>query len=264
MRYYIENREEPITYFHADSLTNLPHIHPHLELIYLMEGSSFATVDDREFLMESGDIFLSFPNQIHAYQPRSDIKCFLLIFAPDLFSDLKRCFRHQVPVSPIIPRDLLAPQVPDLLTKIQEGISSHSPYDNIAAKGYLMALLGTVLPLMELTDVPTHHDSLKDLLTYCLENYTEPLTLDGLSASLHLNKYYISHLFKERMHMGFTDFVNQLRIEHACSLLTKDASIAEVAFSSGFSSIRTFNRVFRKNMGMTPRDYQKSRHILSK
>ena len=48
-----------------------------------------------------------------------------------------------------------------------------------------------------------------------------------------------------------------LRIEHACSLLENGDNITEAAFSSGFSSIRTFNRVFVENMEMTPREYMK-------
>ena len=108
---------------------------------------------------------------------------------------------------------------------------------------------------MTLIDAPTDHDSIKNVLTYCSEHYTEPLTLEILSRELHLNKYYISHIFKERMNIGFSDFVNSLRIEHACNLLEKGSNITDIAFASGFSSIRTFNRVFVQNTGMTPRDY---------
>ena len=41
----------------------------------------------------------------------------------------------------------------------------------------------------------------------------------------------------------FTDFINRLRIEHACNLLERGSNITDIAFSSGFSSIRTFNRI---------------------
>ena len=54
---------------------------------------------------------------------------------------------------------------------------------------------------------------------------------------------------------NFVDFINSLRVEHACTLLEQGCNITEIAFSSGFSSIRTFNRVFAQNMNMAPRDY---------
>lgn len=257
MFYYVENKENPFEAFDSDGLTKEPHIHPHLEMIYMQEGSSLALLDDREFLIEQGDLFLSFPNQIHSYQPLCAMKSSLIIFAPDLFPDLKKLFETQLPLSPIIKCSLLAPDTNARIQKIKAMNNSDFPFDRIAAKGYLLAFLSEVFPLMPMNNAPTNHDTLKTLLLYCSENYTEPLTLDTISASLHLNKYYVSHLFKERMHMSFTDFVNHLRVEHACSLLTEHANITEVAFASGFSSIRTFNRVFLQNMNMTPRDYVK-------
>jgi YesN/AraC family two-component response regulator len=112
---------------------------------------------------------------------------------------------------------------------------------------------------MTLVPNPSSQDSIKEVLHYCLEHYTEPLTLDSISEALHLNKYYISHMFKERMHLSFSNFLNGMRTEHACTLLEKGESITEAAFSSGFSSIRNFNRIFAQNMGLTPSEYSKLR-----
>ena len=61
------------------------------------------------------------------------------------------------------------------------------------------------------------------------------------------------------MKISFTDFINGMRVEHACSLLEQDSDITEAAFSSGFSSLRTFNRAFLKAMNMTPREYIRHR-----
>ena len=149
----------------------------------------------------------------------------------------------------------MGPEIRVNLDRMIEKKRADSHFAKIASKGYLLALLGEVLPLMTLVPKPSSHDSIKNVLAYCSEKYTEPLTLDLLARELHLNKYYISHIFKERMNISFTDFVNGLRIEHACSLLENDTNITEAAFSSGFSSIRTFNRAFAKSMGMSPREY---------
>lgn len=57
------------------------------------------------------------------------------------------------------------------------------------------------------------------------------------------------------MHICFKDFINSLRVDSACSLLVKSSSITDVAYASGFSSVRTFNRAFLKHMHVTPREY---------
>ena len=261
MLYQFENRDKsgPLTADSIEALTPFPHIHPHLELIYLLEGSSEAIVDNKNFLIEKGDLFLSFPNQIHSYHDYTPIKGNLIIFTPDSFSDLKKLFQTKTPDSPIIKSDRLGPDISQIMKTILQKNNTDSPYDKLTAKGYLLALLGELLPLMTLRNAPADEDSIKKILTYCSEHYTEPISLDILSKELHLNKYYISHIIKERIDMGFVDFLNRLRLEHACNLLKKDENITDVALSSGFPSIRTFNRVFAQNMGMPPRDYIKAK-----
>lgn len=261
MLYQFESRDKsrPLTAGYIEDLTPLPHIHPHLELIYMLDGSSAAIVDNKNFLIEKGDLFLSFPNQIHFYHDHSPIKGYLIIFAPDIFHDFKKLFQTKTPDSPIIKGARLGPDTARIIETIFLKNNTESPYDKITAKGYLLALLGELLPLMTLRNGPADEDSIKKILIYCSEHYTESLSLDILSKELHLNKYYISHIFKERMDMGFVDFLNGLRVEHACNLLKKGENITEIALSSGFPSIRTFNRVFAQNMGMAPRDYAKAK-----
>nr|WP_297863680.1 AraC family transcriptional regulator [uncultured Acetatifactor sp.] len=257
MLYQIENRNIPLATGIFSKLSPIPHIHSHLELIYMEEGTCMATVDYQNFLIEKGDLFLSFPNQIHYYHDRSAVKGYLFIFSPDVCRDLKEIFQKKIPCSPIVRASLLPLALHDHLELIRSRNESDTYYGKIAAKGYLLALLAELLPLMNLTGSPANHDSIKNVLAYCSENYTKPLTLEQTARELHLNKYYISHIFNERIKISFVDFINGLRIEHACTLLEQGCNITEIAFSSGFSSIRTFNRVFAQSMNMAPRDYIK-------
>ncbi len=256
MLYEIEKRTYPFTAKKFQHLISTPHIHPHLELIYLEEGSALAAADSKEFLIEAGDIYLSFPNQIHFYHAQEPLRGYIFIFSPELFGDFKDIFQSKVPTSALIKGSSLSAYAQSLPRQIYEKKEHEKDlFAGCAAKGYLLALLGEILPSMTLVPTVADHDSIKSVLTYCTLHYTENLTLDSLSKALHLNKYYISHIFRERMNLSFTDFINTLRIEHACSLLGKNSSITEVAFASGFSSIRTFNRVFSDQMKMAPREY---------
>lgn len=122
------------------------------------------------------------------------------------------------------------------------------------------AIFWDCIPLtMMLVDSPGDQDTIKNVLKYCMEKYTEPLSLELLSRKLNLNKCYISHIFRERMNMSYKEFINNLRVENACSLLEKNSSITDIAYASGFSSVRTFNRAFLKHLDMTPRDYIKQK-----
>ena len=64
--------------------------------------------------------------------------------------------------------------------------------------------------------------------------------------------------FKVAMGKTFSDYVNELRVAHACQILTEtDKPIAEVALRAGFESLTYFNRVFLAKKKMRPTDFRK-------
>lgn len=260
MLYQIENRKKVISASYFQHLIPIPHIHSHLELIYMEKGRSIVFVDNEELLIEEGDLFMAFPNQIHYYQDCSPVNGYLLIFAVDLFKEFRELFLSQRPRIPILKSNQLsASDINGLLAEIEKNNKRETFFDKTAAKGYLLALLSKILPLFEMISASFSHDSIKSVLTYCSENYMEPITLERVAEELDLNKYYVSHIFNERMKISFTEFVNGLRLEHACNLLEVGTKITDVAFASGFSSVRTFNRIFQEKLHMTPRDYVKQK-----
>lgn len=57
--------------------------------------------------------------------------------------------------------------------------------------------------------------------------------------------------------MGFTEYINELRVSQACMYLMEgEYNITKIALMSGFNTPRTFNRAFLKQTGMTPRTYR--------
>lgn len=259
MLYHIEMRKVAFTAHITKKLTPSPHIHTNLEMIYLTKGHSIVTLDNKQYNLEAGDIFLAFPNQLHFYEDQTPIEGYLIIFMPEILQEFKDIFQTKIPASPIWKDTNIPTNVSICLEKIIQKLITGNSIDYATAKGYLLALAGEMLSHADLINKPGDQDTIKKLLSYCNENYTKPLTLDYLAKELYLNKYYISHIFRERLNMSYKDFITQLRIEHACKLLKKKVSVTETAYSSGFSSTKTFNRVFLQHMKMSPREYAKSK-----
>ena len=259
MYYKFEKRTTP--FFATTSLSSLspiPHIHPHLELIYLTEGQNTVTADSTTQLLRAGDLYLAFPNQIHYYDGKS-AKGVLIIVAPELFPDLFDIFSSKLPKNPIIQKEFLPSDIYSQLERICTYWNAPGVLYKIAANGYMQGLLAELLDRMDLVDTQNNQDNVREILVYCIAHYKEVLTLDALAEALHLSKFYISHIFSDRLKISFTDFINGLRIESACRRLDKGHDITDVAFESGFSSIRSFNRNFKRNTGITPSEYIKQR-----
>lgn len=255
MKYMLEIKTSPIIALPLNALSPTPHLHTHLELVYIETGLSVATVNGRDHPFGNGDIFLAFPNQLHFYWDRTPIRGQIVIFSAALFPDLAEHFSSRVPVDPIIKSNQLPPDVGKQLVSICEQVNSQVALEQTAAKGKLLSLLSELLQKMELVPCSGTLDNIQSLMRYCMDHYTEPLSLDHLAAALHLNKYYISHLFRERLRVSFPAYINDLRVSHACALLKADKSITATAFDSGFASIRSFNRNFEKIVGKTPSEY---------
>lgn len=256
MPYEIENRKYAFTAQRIRRLLPEPHIHSHLELIYLKKGFGTAVLDNKEYYIGEGDCFLVFPNQIHFYHAQKPLEGYMMIFSLDMFEEFKELFRKKIPTNPVLHTDDLPEDMVCYLEQILKKRNSGLQYDEYTAKGFLLAILGQLLFKMTFVENPTDQDAIKRILNFCVEHYTEPISLELMAKELYLNKHYISNVFKERMNVNYKDFVNRLRVEHACSILEKDMSVTESAYASGFSSVRTFNRVFLKYMAMSPREYK--------
>jgi two-component system response regulator YesN len=104
-------------------------------------------------------------------------------------------------------------------------------------------------------------DSLRDpvaqTLRYMERHYHEPLKLTEVAERVFLNPAYFSTLFKQRTGTSFVERLTALRVEAAKQrLATTGDKIAAVAEQTGFANIRHFNRVFKSETGVSPKEYR--------
>lgn len=258
-----ENRQTDF-YFRDNAKSPLQcnaHLHYHLELLCLLGGKTCVYVDSCEYELEPGDIFLVFPNQIHRFESLEKETYLLFIINPDMMPELCRLFTTALPISGVVRG---AAKDPAMLEKLEAMAriwkAEEHPYYDVTLKGQMLSFFGELLARMELTK-PREGDSqsLKAVVRYCSQNFTGDLSLEILERELHISKYYISHLFSHKLNMRFNDYINSLRISDACRYLRQDSrSVTEISELVGFSTLRTFNRAFIKQTGMTPSQYRKS------
>ncbi|MGX8704982.1 MAG: helix-turn-helix domain-containing protein [bacterium] len=92
---------------------------------------------------------------------------------------------------------------------------------------------------------------------YISENCAKPLSLAEIAARIGISKSHFAHLFKAYTNMTFVDFLTAERIKMAESLFPNPKlHIIDIAFESGFSSISSFNRAFRRIKGCSPTEFR--------
>lgn len=238
-------------------LDALLHLHYHVEIVCMIKGKTTAVTDSDEYTLNAGDIFVAFPNQVHSYISESDEDYYLFIVNPDIIPEVS--FDGGFPKSSVLCGAMDKPEVAHLARALMELKNEDDrPMRDQLIKGYLLAFFGNILPLFDFLS-PSNIDSraTREIIGYCSSHYCEPLSLEVLQQELHLSKYYISHLFSGKLGVSFNDYINSLRISHACRLLRReDTPITQIAGEVGFSTLRTFNRAFARYKGMTPSEYR--------
>ncbi len=99
-----------------------------------------------------------------------------------------------------------------------------------------------------------------DIITYVSQNYYKEISLQSLSEKFHMSIPHISSSFHQLLGENFHRYLEKLRLAQACDLLlSTDSSVLDICFETGFTSYKTFSRVFFKNLKLSPTEYRKLR-----
>ncbi|MCI8286628.1 MAG: 2-isopropylmalate synthase, partial [Lachnospiraceae bacterium] len=91
-----------------------------------------------------------------------------------------------------------------------------------------------------------------------IKNEYKTVTLDTLAETFHLSKPYLSKYIKEKAGMTFQEAVKKERMKKARTMLREtEMTVETVAVEVGYENVEHFNRLFKKNYGMTPMQYRK-------
>ena len=102
-------------------------------------------------------------------------------------------------------------------------------------------------------------NSFHKIVEYISDNYNESITLEFLAKKFNYNHIYLSSVFSSYIGVSFKYFLDNVRVSKSIELLTETTlTISEIALNCGFSNIRTFNNVFKKITGTTPKNVRKS------
>lgn len=259
--YYESNPEKIRIMFHSRAFRFPEHIHPQVEMLYVFSGHATMLIDGRAYELGPGDLGIGFPGVVHGYASEESADSAMLIFSPEISPDFKGILSRACPREPVLCAEVLPYDIALCMQAIRRECAGRN--DPRVLKGYIQVILASALSGMELVNQPPESSDIAyRILQYLALHFAEPVTLSDLSRALGVSESHLSHTFSRRFHTGFRTYINTLRLDHACTLLSgTDTSITQILYDCGFESPRTFNRVFFEQYGIAPSDYRRKYSI---
>lgn len=254
--FILEDLDKPFLWYTTDFIKSLPHLHYHLEIMYVITGCTTICIDSQEYTLQSGDIAVISPYQIH-YSVDSHAKVAFFIFTPDTLIHMKDKLTRNILINPHIKNNTLSNlTVETLNTVITTRLSDTICYaSNTTVIGMLYILLTDIFEKNELKQHILSKDieSFKPVFKYIDENYTKKISLTSAAKALGFNYYNLSRLFSRYLNISFTEYVNSKRLLLAYTLIcSSNKTILEIMYATGYTSERTFYRCFKDYFNMTP------------
>lgn len=102
-------------------------------------------------------------------------------------------------------------------------------------------------------------EEIQKAASYIYHHFREPLTLELVAERVHMSPAYFSRRFKKLTGFGYKEYLNYVRLKEASRMLLEtELSVADIAQLCGFSDGNYFGDLFKKEKGISPREYRKN------
>ncbi|MXV16782.1 AraC family transcriptional regulator [Hufsiella ginkgonis] len=253
------------------------HFHPEYQLFLVLKGHGSRFVGDNIKSFAKGDMVLTGPNLPHVWRSDAEhtgggqaagTEGIVIYFNEDFLSE-----------------SVLGKEEMDgirhLFQKASRGLEIAGKTNRVVAKMMeeLLQSKGakSIIKLLTILDTlacssdchPITHtryvtiskqaetDRMNGVYEYVLKNFREKIDLAAVAALCNMTPTSFSRYFKSRVNKSFSDFLQEMRIDHACKLLHGEKTpINRVAYDCGYQTLSNFNKQFKKTMGQTPQQYK--------
>ncbi len=249
------------------------HNHPYYEFFFFLSGHTRIVVEGLDVRLARGDVLIYPPGVMHRnihldalvpyerfylYATREFLNS---ISTPDydIPGTLEKMTRDEHYCFRVEEKDL--EQLISLVDKVISGAERTRPAEKLINRAMFTTLLIQGLNMMTSLDVLPQDDysrGMGDLIRYINQHATEPLSLDDLADTFHVNKYYLLREFKSYTGISVHQYMMIRRILFSQEMIRRGAKPKDACFQSGFMDYSSYYRAFKARVGMSPEQYRQS------
>lgn len=229
----------------AERKQDRPNGFPEHHMLIVTKGSGYFEVEGKRFMLSAGQGFFMRKGVPHRYDPGEQLSTLWITFlGGDSILDhygIGRSFIFEAPA--ILQQSSQA---------LIDFCSGNSTVLTRSAAGYSW-----------FNEWLHEHFSPKapieaQVRRYLETHFAEELTLEQVAEAVHLSRYTLCHYYQEHCNHTVMDLLKQIRIEKACRMLRFSSEPVElIGKACGIESPSYFSKLFKEQLGCTPREYRK-------
>jgi AraC-like DNA-binding protein len=248
------------------------HWHTDTEIIMPVENTYKVIIDEKTYNLDVEDIIIIPSGELHQlYAPPTGCRIILqfdcnMLFSLNGFNSVFHMFHPCVTVAPSSMPNIHK-ELSSLILSITSEYFSTLPLREASVYSMLIRFFATlgrdrINRNVEFSNMinkkqPEYVNLFFNVCNYINEHCTENIKLDDIANIAGFSKFHFERLFKQVININCYDYLINRRIMQAEKLLIEpDLSIMQVALKSGFSSLATFNRLFKAKKRCTPTEYK--------
>lgn len=242
------------------------HLHEYFELEIVLEGQGEQNLNGSVYPLSPGTIYFITPIDFHAVTPHGSMRILNVAFAESLIDPQLQSHFLNRREDLIFSSPEEAESMAMLIDRLKQECDRLDSFSATARKNLLELLMFPIARSVKTGEVLLRPASgqVQDSMRYLFRHFREDVTLRQVAEKSGYSPNYFSHLFHESCGIRFMDFLTQLRLNYARTmLLTTTLSVSQIAQVSGFSSGSNFFRAFRKQTGLSPLEYRTSKGDLN-
>ncbi len=245
----------------AEEGVSWPHYHSLYEIYFLEEGNCTYIIDNKLYNVQPGDIVI-IPDGVIHHTKYDNIKHSRILincargYIPDSLQSIissGNCFYRN---------PFIVDEIRKTLEKIENEYNLKDSFSDEIISCCIHSLLYLLLRNTEsCVDIDNSNRIIEQAVAYIKENFSSDIKLSSLAKKFSLSPEHFSRLFKKETGLGFSKYLNSLRLQYAEQLLrsSEGQSITQVAESCGFEDSNYFSKKFKEVYGISPKKVQKKR-----
>ena len=254
------------------------HYHPEFEIIFVEKSYGIRLMGNHVGNFSDGDLMFISPNLPHVWKNDDDfykdndnllVDVFVIQFREDAlregffdlpeFAHIKKLFllgqqgllimgKERKEIAELIKNVYYSSGIDRLILffKTLDTLANSVDYKLLSSPGYTH--------LFNISDT----ERINKVMNFLMANYNKEIKLKEIADLVSLNISSFCRYFRSKTHKTCSQFVNEIRIAHACKLLiNRNMTITEICYKTGYNNISHFNRQFKLITSLTAREYEK-------